>query len=86
MKRETQEVPTVLLSQVVLDREAGILQDSDCKAASNITARVDWNSHRHLPSLVSKRQVTARLSVFYKPVGFEEADKIVCRDLRHPAH
>lgn len=86
MKREAREVPTALLSQVVLDREPSIFQNPDCKAASDITAGVDWNSDRHVPLFMPKREVTAGLSIFFELVGLEETNEVLRRDLGHSPH
>jgi hypothetical protein len=86
VKREAREVPAGLLSQVVLDREPSVFQNSDSKTTSDITTGVDWNGYGHVPLFMEKCEMAAGLSIFFEPVGFEEANEVVRRDLGHSPH
>jgi hypothetical protein len=48
---------------VVIDREAGVAQDSNGKTATNVHARMDRNGDRYAAVGMKLRQVTARLSL-----------------------
>ena len=78
-------LPGLPESDIILDSKSGILKNFGCQSAANI-ARVDWDSDRYLTTIMPKRQMTSRLTVFNETLAVEESNQVTRRELRQPRH
>lgn len=73
-------------AQILLNTEAGILQDPNSQTAPQVSTRMHGDGRGDVPLWMPKGQMTTGLPLFDEALRLQKGDDFTCRNLRHPAH